>query len=260
MVNMNIFHYDNVGYRMAMPIFSAKRDQNDNFDVKGTILGTCFPIGNDYFMTAGHVLNQIPKNEGVVCLHNEQNLFKGAPIVETEILSYDLGLFKVEYIDSRHQSCFDILNWSEKSLFIFDKVRSLGYPYGLTENRGKKGIAQRGFEGTVVVPLLEFSPPGSSYPPFAVYELSFPAPRGLSGAPLLSVDDKNHIAGIIIGNSSSSIEVFSSKETEGDKAYEVRETMSLAVAVQEGQVFLTKSKLLGKTIGDHLKYMGLLSR
>jgi hypothetical protein len=92
--------------------------------------------------------------------------------------------------------------------------------------------------------------------------LSFSAPRGLSGAPLLTNDELAVVKGVVIGNSQSKMQVLSETERQSGsdwgKTTEVYESMSLGVAVRSVVVASLHSLLLGRTIGDHLREHGLL--
>jgi len=93
------------------------------------------------------------------------------------------------------------------------------------------------------------------------YELSFQAPRGLSGGCLLDKSYKIH--GMIIGNSKKEIHVFQDETTiiEGDDKIKrietVNETTFIGMAVTERHIFNLQSSELEGTIHDYLKEEGL---
>jgi hypothetical protein len=126
----------------------------------------------------------------------------------------------------------------------------------------RKSIVQRMFQGYLVSDLHEFKPLGYEGDPFAVFELSFNAPRGLSGSPLMTTDLRISVSGIIIGNSKSSMLVFDTEEIEGSESEETRvqhyESMSLGVAVQSKEIFPLRPALLDCTISEYLERNGKL--
>ena len=141
-------------------------------------------------------------------------------------------------------------------------MRTLGFPYGSTEVDNQRGIMIRGFSGEVVAGRRRFRPPGFEDPAFSVYELSFSAPRGLSGAPLLHKDE---VVGIVIGNSDTSMLVHRSTETETVEAGERTKTtiehyekLTLGISVRSEEILRLESVLANGTIESHLRLHGLL--
>ena len=83
--------------------------------------------------------------------------------------------------------------WSGKEILIFEEIRSMGFPYGFDSFRGY--TSGRGYSGTLVGEIDFIRGDLKT----RCYELSFQAPRGLSGGFLIDSHYKVH--GMIIGNS-----------------------------------------------------------
>ncbi len=146
------------------------------------IYGTAFPIRPGVFATAAHVLRNAMADagkEGVValCRRGPEDIESG-PVVRTDVhAGIDLALLECPYFAK-----LPGLPMMVGELDIFTRVSAAGYPYAVDAER--LAFVLRGFAGTVVTRRelyhLPSQPPG--------YELSFPAPRGLSGAPLVHVN------------------------------------------------------------------------
>ena len=133
----------------------------------------------------------------------------------------------------------------------------MGYPYGHYVIDDEHSIIARAFQGQIACILPRYRPVGFSGSVFPVYELSSLAPRGLSGAPLLSKLDPSQVRGIVIGNNKTEMRIYSEIEkiSEGDsvQTVELIEPLYLGVAVLAAHIMSLKSHLLGGTVGDYLK-------
>lgn len=251
---------------MSLPVFSAVEVPEELFKVEGEVMGTAFALGGEYMLTAGHVVTALastPQRCGVVGLVSPDGSgIKAAKITEHELLNSDLALLRVEFVVPGSQDWFHRFKWREEALNPFEPVRTVGYGYGLQTIDDTKKVIVRGFTGHVVAALDAFKPPGWSGAAFPVYELSFTAPRGLSGAPLLNGSGKVAVLGVIIGNSESKMVVFRSEEHTNEvgatTSFEQYEALTLGIAVQAGEVLRQSSRLLSSTLGEHLKAHGLL--
>jgi hypothetical protein len=145
--------------------------------------GTAFPIAPGLFMTANHVLNfalDDAGKDGVVALFRKgpQQVEAGAVGKHESLPGLDLALLSCPYF--RALLPVPILF---RPLDIYTSVSAAGYPYAVDPER--LAFAPRGFAGHVITRRelyhLPSQPPG--------YEVSFPSPRGLSGAPLLMQDE-----------------------------------------------------------------------
>jgi hypothetical protein len=253
------------GYSISFPVLHARQLPNDVFYTEGEVEGTCFSLGNGFMLTAGHVARAIGSGglSGVVGLAEPSGKrFKAAPVVDIEELPCDLSVIRVAFVYQESASWFHTLRWLRRPLNPFELVRCCGYPYGLHVVEKDKSVVQRAFQGYIVAALDEFKPLIYQGKPFSAYELSFPAPRGLSGAPLLTSAGEPHVTGIVIGNSKASMLVLETEEIERNstekKTLQVYESLSLGIAVQATDIYPAVSKLLGGTIGDYLEKSNIL--
>jgi hypothetical protein len=241
-------------YGLALPICRLRQEKDEHGHVISEILGTCFGIGNIYLMTAGHVINELTSSQSrsIVLLRNpETNIFHVANVMETEILDADVGIIKINAGEG--YLWFGRASWSGRPLAEFQHVRAVGYPYALDVVGDRRHIVQRCFKGHLVAHLREYLPDGMGGAPFSAYEISFTAPRGLSGAPLWTITANNVcVHGVVIGNRRSSMLVLSDLSE--------KESMSLGIAVDILTIRELKSQLLASTIGEFLAANGLLTR
>jgi hypothetical protein len=213
------------------------------------IIGTCFYIGNQFMMTAGHVLEILnnlleDKNfHSIVCLYSpETGGYMGFSIMEVERISYDIGIMKVLALEESDERLTK-LSWLKSTLneALID-VGAFGFPYGIVNVHNEiPEFVQRAFKGYIVSYMRYFSIPGSSGEMFPVYELSFQAPEGLSGSPLITLGPFPRVIGVIIGNNE-----ISSGDPESIP-------LALGIAVVSNILFSEKSKLLGSTLYDYLE-------
>jgi hypothetical protein len=144
-----------------------------------------------------------------------------------------------------------------------EEARTIGYAYGLQEVDGEKTIVTRAFQGRLVARVNRFKPLGHRGDVFPVYEMSFAAPRGLSGSPLLSAQGSIVVHGLMIGNSDSRMLVFASQETVQESRETTRvehyESLSLGIATQGPFIMSLESRLLGTTIERHLEAQELIA-
>ena len=226
-------------------------------DVPSQLCGTAFAIGGGVFATAAHVLrcaSQHPQSAvGFVPAGTG-----GRPTRTTEALIDDV----------EHLSDFDValfyckggpyraLPWERTSVPLLTEFTCFGYPYGL--DSALKRITVRGYRGVISAqhPLeqLPASPEG--------YELSVPAARGLSGAPVLTTAGLR-VVGIISMNAQSQMLVASDTESvsqDGKQTIVERyEFLTYGLAVGSNALVGLNSTLLGSSIGDHLARHGLLA-
>ncbi len=217
------------------------------------IHGTCFSIGQDYFLTANHVVQYAKKSEqsrlgflsqvthGCVSFHNYT-------VIE-EFPEADIALIQSSEIwepEKKPKS----FKWGNSPLFIFEDIRSMGFPHGFDVFRGL--TSGRGFSGNVLAETFyELGELKAN-----CYELSFQAPRGLSGGVLL---DKHYLVhGLIIGNSKKEMYVFEEKTTKQtvngnvEELIIVNETTFIGLAVTEHHIFRMKSKYFDMTFHEYL--------
>ncbi len=248
-----------------MPLLRADSRPDKTFLFSGAILGTCFSLGGNLMMTAGHVVRGIANGvvSATIGLVNQTPLrVKAANIIDVEELSFDLAVFAVDFVFPDSSKWFYTFPWSTSPRSMLEEVRSVGYPYGVHNIDDKISLLQRGFQGHIVSLPSEFKPLNYEGPPFPAYELSFAAPVGLSGSPLFTVSDTPHVLGIIIGNSKARMLILESEEVEKTPAttrvVEQYESLSLGIAVPGRHLLNLRSRLLGGTFAEYLQKNSLL--
>ncbi|MCB0538092.1 MAG: trypsin-like peptidase domain-containing protein [Bacteroidetes bacterium] len=211
------------------------------------LIGTSFSIGNNFFITANHVITAALSYEvkGLLCF-NEQNQAGLFPVEDDNYESfpdYDIAILKVDKIPHK------FFPWDFSGLRMLENVMSSGFPFAFDPNQKK--IITRCFKGYIVSahPFYEFvSNPDS-------YELSFSCPRGISGAPLLTYEEPQKVVGIIIGNKSTEMNVYTEKEIiseEKEVVVERYESIQYGLAIETASIKHVESKLLGTTIEDYI--------
>ena len=220
------------------------------------LLGTAFYIGGDIFMTAGHVLKQAENYDLVTIAVKGKSVEKKvgslafAGVGKHEIFEKtDIGL--IRSLVNNHQD-MQIPLWSSENLYPLDDVHTMGFPFGL--DVPNNGVYLRALKG-YIVSSYQFDIP--NYGKANCYELSIHCPRGLSGAPLLSNAEPGGLFGVIIGNSSSELEIYyeqkEDKEANTINTYHKTETTKYGIAIDAREIFPIYSDMLGKTIEEHLK-------
>ena len=252
-------------YSLSSPVYVTQRREDGMLDLKGEIFGTCFAVTPEVFLTAGHVVESVanaPHGQPTIGLFDGAGFRQwGAPIEDTEVLPCDLGLLRAGKAPEPIANHVLPLVWSEEPLGWCDDVETYGYAFGI--HRGAKAtVVLRAFKGQVVADPVDFVRGSDS---FHVYELSFQAPVGLSGAPLFTRNQKQqlHVHGVIIGNSSSSMLVFRAQEQLVEPAgvviTERHESLSMGIAVHGSVILATGSRILDSTIGEVLRAAGKMA-
>lgn len=198
------------------------------------VYGTAFPLGGDLLMTANHVIENVAATKKALLLGfvvGEDVELPNLRVCKASLVhrwpDVDLAVFRAPGLR------LNPLNWRASILPVFHGVRTTGYAFGM--NREALLVAPRGFTGSVVVsrPFERF--PGQPW----IYEVSFAAPRGLSGAPLF-LSEGPTVSGCIIGNSETKMLVFSSAEllkAEGETVrLEQYEALTLGVVVRADEI------------------------
>lgn len=235
----------------VFPIYGLRHV--DNKLIPFEIHGTCFYIGNSYFLTALHVAEYAKASEDRKIGFFSQTLngcvnMSSYEVVE-EFPESDIALIKSEEI-LKYDKKPKAFKWSGKELLIFEEVRSMGYPHGFDSTRGMS--IGRGFSGTILSEI----PFERDNKKATCYELSFQAPRGLSGGLLL--DKSYNVHGIVIGNSEKEINVFFDETTifSGDqktiKTEIANQKTFIGIAITERHIFKIFSSYLNKTFHDYL--------
>jgi hypothetical protein len=250
---------------VVVPIILADQLEGPLYAVTPMVHGTGFSIGGGACLTAGHVAAELlarPAERSAVLGFHYEGTWIGAEVVDAEVLPADVGILKFAPKEGVVYEQPPAFQWSLAPLPIFFPVKTVGYPYGSSIIEGTLHIMSRGFQGHIVSAPPKYLPVGFKEPAFPVYELSFAAPRGLSGAPLFTGETPTVVRGLVIGNSESAMQVHRSTErvSEGEitNVYEYFEYLHLGVAVQSQHLVTLRSRILGGTILSHLHTHGLL--
>jgi hypothetical protein len=250
---------------IVAPIVLADVLEGSLYSLTGDVIGTCFSLGGRYCLTAGHVATEIghrPVGKVAVIGFRIEGRWIGAEVVESEVLAADVGVLRFTFREGVEGSEPPRFSWSVRPLPLLAPVKAIGYPFGSDLVDNQLFINPRAFQGHVAGAPSKYRPVGFDGAAFAVYELSFAAPRGLSGAPLLVGEAPTVVAGVVIGNSQSVMRVHQSTEmistAESKTTVENFEWLRLGVAVQSPEVASLHSALLGRTVIDHLHEHGLL--
>jgi len=250
---------------LAHPVYVGEVLSNGAFLIRGEIEGTAFALSKELFVTAGHVVKTLvaANGGGVGITAPEGSPQLVAVVRDFEEIGSDVGLLLVEHLADESIGWARPLRWANRTLRALEPVITIGYPYGLYRDSQPAQIVARAFSGHVVAVLETFKPMASSLTPFPVYETSFGAPRGLSGAPLFSVaHGEMCVDAVIIGNSKSKMLILSDEVTEtSDRTVrtEQYESLSLGVACRVSAILRAESRLLGATVGSWLRERGLMA-
>lgn len=238
-------------YQCFPPVLGVDRVASDQFLIE-TVCGTAFPIGEHFYLTAGHVAKEALAHKNLGVGYVKEGRWKMVTASQIEIHDdKDIAIILCTVPDIK------AVGWDLTDLPALQDVQTMGYPYALDATLGT--IDMRAFKG-YVISQTTFT--GLKSKP-RCYELSFFPPRGLSGAPLMYYKKDLKINGLIIGNKRTEMLVFSDKEIikdEKETIVERYETTQYGVAVHAKEIVSIESKLLGMTIGAHLKKGELLPK
>lgn len=254
-------------YSISLPVHIANELKGQLVQGTAPILGTCFPLGDHFMLTAGHVVTELQEAKSHSRGHPAVGVFHpstytqiGLRIAEMELLDYDIGLLQVEFLEPNQESWLFPLHWSVEHMNLGAAIRAPGYAYADHSVGNKRFIVQRSFQGTIVSEIGIYLPMGTRGKPFGVCESSFSVPRGHSGAPLLR--DNGRVIGVVIGNSKSKMLILDTEETSTDgkttTIIEQYESLALGISVRARFVLGLYSKLLGSSLHDFLFRRGLV--
>ncbi|HUY90248.1 MAG TPA: hypothetical protein VMV10_16035 [Pirellulales bacterium] len=239
-------------------VVGAAHDEGGKLRAKH-VFGTAFCIGNDFYLTAGHCVMALEGSEvaGLGFGGFREGLISGplgiARVKRTETVDeYDVGIIEAEQIPD-----VGTPPWLFGHCAPLTDVRTGGFPFALDHEAGI--VTSRAFKGYIVAFVEKFRELKAGP---TVYELSFPAPKGLSGAPLsIVLPNRVGVGGMFIGNRSIEMEVFREKETiagKGEETFIKVEGLQFGIAIAAGSLRNVPSKLLGSTLGEHLQRLGLV--
>lgn len=249
--------------KFVLPVFGGTINKLGVFEPKYAI-GTAFPIGQFLFLTAGHVIDYAADYSHVTLgfMRDYENHLQFCPVLKMERKAHpDIGIIMANLID------VNVMAWYAPRVHALDDiVVAHGYPFGYDANLN--AVALRHFKGYVV---------GAGFRDVLrtlIYELSFPCPRGISGAPLLiKVDTEDGpasmIAGLITGNSlveididyrHEIIETFDENKVKTEIIHKT-ETTTFGIALQQTAILdLTFDILNGSSIRSHLEKQNLIQK
>jgi hypothetical protein len=205
------------------------------------LYGTAFPIGGSRFITAQHVTNAIAATGGQIHLgwpHAGQRLIYGAsvPMAPANLLQewpeVDLAAIESPGVDYRAGV------WAAGEVpNVLYPVSATGYPFGF--DISTHSLTLRAFSGTIVSSRsFDLGRRGNRT---FVYELSFAAPRGLSGAALLA---DGVIVGCVVGNQSAGMMVYAGEERLDEAGAVTRverfEALHLGIAIRTDVILALK--------------------
>ena len=256
-------------YDVLLPVFSARPVAGRVFSPSAEVAGTCFLLGGPFYLTAGHVAAQHEadgRRSTVGLLSSHDGNWHATKVVEIELLPDDLAIIQLATNREPAPETELAFPWLDAGVAPLSDVWTVGYAYGLHTVRDRPMVLQRAFRGHIVADPAEFEIPARPRDPFAAYELSFQAPRGLSGSPLLMglgehISDQS-IVGVVVGNSSSQMLVFAEEDVDVGAAQTTIvqhwEKLSLGLAVQGQSILGRHSQLLGRSIREFLASRGRL--
>lgn len=232
----------------------AVTDEPD--ETSARLLGTAFYVGQGVFATAGHVVEAVrgSSRASIRRLLSDGGTEPHAIQQSEHWGNVDFGLLKTDFMLQQH------LSWLQPRLAEPTDVATVGFAFGLDISRRKLSI--RHFRG-YIVSCQRYSSWGELEPayagrpeyPFWTYELSFACPVGQSGSPLLvALSDGVSIAGVVVGNSTSSLDLLRRLEQSDDgrrvERYEVHEFLHLGQAIASPTLLDGTSILLGNLGSD----------
>jgi hypothetical protein len=249
------------GYDLVFPLLAGTESAPGTFDTTKQILGTAFYLGSGFFITAGHVACVLQDQTRVPLLATpipgESGPASASVIQEIEILDHDLAILRLN-VRTNPQVVEPVIPWFTGEVSPFDDLWAIGFPYGLIPSGEFQQFQLRSFRGHAVGNPSGYELPSDNMRPASVYELSFQAPRGLSGGPLIAglPNREAILAGIVVGNSSQSMIVHTGTETDASgqqkTIVERHESLHLGIAIQSSEALELNSDILGSTIGTHL--------
>jgi hypothetical protein len=172
----------------AVAMLERAGEQNDPY------LGTCFPFRwRHIFLTARHCVDSLEPAQIEVISQGDKR-FQAIHIHRHE--SVDIAAVECKESDRGVPYAFTGLHVFEGSYGLGDAVAAFGFPIGGTLEEPPNRPTPRAFRG-YVQRLTRFRTGGSE--PYVAYEMSFPAPEGLSGGPVF-VPGSDRVFAMVTGN------------------------------------------------------------
>lgn len=220
-------------------------------------------MGGAFLITASHVWDAIAQEPDRVVVgfdRNGQDSF--LRIAEAERLGADTSILRLE---TEIWPWAIVPKWRDDVLPPLTTVRATGYAFGMHYVGSDLSLVQRSFQGQITCCIARYIPVGGVGEPYPIYELSFPAPRGLSGAPLL-IGQPSKVCGVMTHSTESSMEIYRQEETttsvEGNEikseSFIRDEVLILGAASRSTWLLDRHSQLLGQGLRRHIEENGLL--
>lgn len=206
-------------------VSGREQQQGPEFDAATPIFyGTTYALTAGVFVTAAHVYRDAATDGRVALMRVSPS--RVALVADVELFDeQDLALMVAPALADAA-----VLPYYFEPLYWWTRVRAIGFPFSVDPER--LVLEMRAFEGHVVNRRELYQLPGQ--PPG--YEVSFLAPPGLSGAPLLTeVDGTTAICGMILQQATN--------ETAGV-------VTSLGIALDISELLCLDSRLLGGSIAQ----------
>lgn len=240
-----------IAFEYVFPLIGCRRIKGSHDFAFETIHGTAFYLKNNIFITAGHAIQNALEHEVIGLGYVRNSSVKFAKVSSHEIIAdFDIGVVKAEVPEAK------ALNWNFDASSMLDHVQTAGYSYPLDLQEGI--IPIRAFKGYIVSDLRLFRL--QSKP--RCYELSFNCPRGLSGAPLFTEETNPRVKGVVIGNKSTEMLIYSDKEIieegKGKETFERYEATQFGMAIQTGSIKHVESTVLGASVEDYVRSVKLV--
>jgi hypothetical protein len=219
-----------------LAVVSGPDDQSGNrFDLsRGEFYGTAFALAPRLFATALHVYRDAAANGAKVALG--RIMTKATQVVMVtdaeEFAQIDLAILQCPGLEAPR------LPFEFTPLEYLNEVGAMGFPFGVTlQAIGPHVQILRAFKGHIVTrrgltELSAIAPVG--------YETSFVPPPGLSGAPLLSLDMKLAVRGMIL------------REFTAELPHAPERKMTLGIALDIEELLTLDSRLVGGSVAEFL--------
>lgn len=239
-------------YNYVFPVVSGTLPEGAPGLLLSDIYGTAFCLGNGFYMTSAHVLRGALDQRTIHLAYTDGSVWEAIQASDHEVLEgYDIAIIAARVPTA------EAMPWSLAEEVMGQDVQTVGFPYAF--QRAPLSIQIRSFKGHVVSSRTFMHLPDRP----RIYELSFQCPRGLSGAPLFTIEAPLRIRGIICGNAATEMLVFTDRERIDDgtvKIIERYESLQLGIAIQARSLGAVYSRLLKRTITEHLKELGILAQ
>lgn len=206
-----------------VPLYRAKRS---NPPVLTAFAGTAFFIAPELLVTCWHCVNEdLSSDSGYIALVMQQPWYMDW----LYNISRDSNGSDLATANLRGAPAFRFLLADDRALQGVD-VSTFGYPFsGLTQYEfgAVPALEIRLFKGYI---MRTFTFDYPQFGPTRSYEISFPAPGGLSGAPLVEMFTPR-ILGVIYGNNDvATTEHFAEVDLEGKRTPEIQRVVSFGLA------------------------------